>query len=98
MVYESRTRKMCDYILVEDFGYHGVVVNIVSIVGMVVGIVANNVGRVPFSGLSLKLTKLNLVGWSIYRGNAAEISVAKCYFKIQPLKASNQCLVNMTKL
>ena len=47
----------------------------------IVGFVVDNVGRVSFSGLWLKSTKFNLVAWYTYRGNAAEISVAKFHFK-----------------
>ena len=48
--------------------------NIISIVGIIVGI---NVGRVSFSGLLLKLAELDSRGCCSYRGDAAEISVDK---------------------
>ena len=37
-------------------------------------------------------------GWYIYRGNAAEISVAKCFLKILTLSTLIRVLVNMTNL
>ena len=48
---------------------------ILGVVGIAVGIVV------------VFLAELNSRGWRIYRGNAAEIFVDKCYFKIQFLKA-----------
>ena len=37
-------------------------------------------------------------GWYIYRGSAAEISVAKCFLKILTLRILIRVLVNMTNL
>ena len=46
----------------------------------------------------MKSAKFNLVAWYIFRGDAAEISVAKFHFMKPTPKCTNQDLVNLTKL
>ena len=58
-----------------------------NISGLLVLLVDSLAGFEFPDGCWVKLAKLNLVEWNIYREGAAEISVAKCYFKNSILKA-----------
>ena len=51
--------------------------SVVSIVGMIVGIVVSNVAEFHSRIVVGIWSRVKPRGWYIYRGNAAEISVAK---------------------
>ena len=70
------------------------VLNYLWIVGIVVDIVAEFHSRVVI----VELGRAIFSGWDVYKGSAAEISVAKCFLKVLALRILIIVLVNMTNL
>ena len=61
------------FVEVGGFGWYGIIMSIVSVVGIIVGIVVNNVAEFH-SRIVVEISRVVSRGWCIYRGNAAESS------------------------
>ena len=70
----------------------------IDIVILIVSIVVGLAGLNSRIVIDEKFGYIECIGWYIDRGSAAEISVAKCLFKILALRTLIRVLVNMTNL
>ena len=76
--------------------YFGLIIENCSVI---VGIIVSSLAGFEFPDCNWwEFDYVECRGWYIYRGNAAEISVAKCFLKIPTLRILIRVLVNMTNL